>query len=60
MQTLVRLKLRQLLKDYSIEEILERGEIEPIDALEYLIVYGALDLNDIVEGTDGELLSVRE
>lgn len=49
------LKLRQLLLDYSVEEILERGELEPIDALEYLVVYGALDLNDLIEGCDGEV-----
>lgn len=50
----VRNRIKLLLKDYSIEEILERGELEPIDALEYLVIYGALDLEEIIEATDQE------
>ena len=50
----MRNRLRQLLKDYSLEDLLERGGLEPIDALELLIVYSCLTLEDIVEGTDKE------
>lgn len=45
-------KVRLLLKDYSIEEILERGNLDPVEALELLVTYGALSLSDIVEATD--------
>lgn len=48
-------KLKQLLKDYSFEEILERGNLDSVEALELLIVYGALSLEDIVEAVDGEV-----
>lgn len=48
-------ELVQLMKDYSIEEILEAGELEPIEALELLIIYGALNvdkLSELGEGVD--------
>lgn len=48
----MRNRLKQLLLDYSLEDILERGGLEPIDALELLIVYSCLSMEDIVEGTD--------
>ena len=46
--------LKLLLRDYSIEEILERCELEPIEALELLVTYGAISLEDLdaPEGTD--------
>lgn len=47
--------IKSLLKDYSIEEILERGNLDTVEALELLISYGALSLEDIVEATDGEV-----
>lgn len=50
-----RLRLQILLKDYSMEEILETCDLDPIDALEYLIVYGVLSLDEIVEATDVEV-----
>ena len=50
----VRNRLKLLLRDYSIEDILELGELEVIDALEYLVIYGALELEDIVEATDAQ------
>ena len=49
-----RRKLLLLLKDHSLEEILEVGELEAIDALELLVTYGALNLDNIIEGTDVE------
>ncbi len=48
-----RQKLKLLLKDYSMEEILELNDMEAIDGLELLITYGALDLDEIIEATDG-------
>lgn len=48
-----RQKLKLLLKDYSAEEIMEAGGMETIDGLELLIIYGALDLDEIIEATDG-------
>lgn len=47
-------KIASLLKDYSIEEILERGNLDVVEALELLVTYGALSLSDIVEATDGK------
>lgn len=50
-------KLRQLLKDYTLEQVLEAGELEAIEALELLITYGALNtdkLSELGEGVDGE------
>jgi hypothetical protein len=44
--------LLTLLKDYSLEEILEASELEPIDALELLDAYGALDVSSLIEATD--------
>lgn len=46
------------MKDYSIEEILEAGELEPIEALELLITYGALNtdkLSELGEGVDTDV-----
>jgi hypothetical protein len=37
-----------------MEEILEVCDLDPIDALEYLVTYGALNLENIVEGSDIE------
>lgn len=54
----MREKLKLLLKDYSMEELLERCDVDPIDALELLIAYGELDLvwsGVLVEGTDVEV-----
>ena len=48
----VRHKILLLLKDYSIEDILELGDLEPVEALELLITYGALSLEDVIEATD--------
>lgn len=39
------MRARQLLKDYSLEEILEAAEVTPEEALEYLAVYGILNLD---------------
>lgn len=53
----MRNNLVQLLKDYSIEDILNAGELEPIEALELLITYGALNedkLSELGEGVDQE------
>ena len=49
------MKSKQLLKDYSLEEILEAAEVTPEEALEYLITYGVVDPNllELPEGTDG-------
>lgn len=47
-------KYHQLLKDYSMEEILEVCDLDPVEALHLLVTYGALDLTNIVEGTDDE------
>lgn len=50
-------KFQRLLKDYSLEDILERVGLEPRDVLEGLIIYGYIkseDLDTIVEATDGE------
>lgn len=51
----MRSKFYQLLKDYSMEEILEICDLDPVEALELLVTYGALDLTNIdeVKGTDG-------
>lgn len=48
----MRSKLIQLLKDYSFEDILEIGGLDPIDVLETLVTDGSLDLNEIPEGAD--------
>lgn len=45
-------KYHQLLKDYSMEEILETCDLDPVEALHLLVTYGALDLTNIIEGTD--------
>lgn len=50
----MRTKLKLLLKDYSMEEILEVCDVDPIEALELLVTYGALNLENIVEGSDHE------
>lgn len=48
----MREKLRHLLMDYSLSQILEIGEVEEIDALEYLVQCGAVDLDEIIEAVD--------
>ena len=55
MVTEAEMKSKQLLKDYSLEEILEAAEVTPEEALEYLITYGIVphDL-ELIEATDGE------
>lgn len=50
----MRQQLKQLLKDYSLEEILEIGDVDPIDALELLIQYDVVSLDEIIEGADRE------
>lgn len=45
---------KKLLKDYSMEEILEICDLDPIEALELLVTYGALNTKNIVEGSDIE------
>lgn len=49
------MKARQLLKDYSLEEVLEAAEVTPEEALEYLITYGIIDPDvlELIEATDG-------
>jgi hypothetical protein len=49
------MKARNLLKEYSLEEILEAAEVTPEEALEYLQTYGVLDLDalPLIEATDG-------
>lgn len=42
-----------LLRDYSMEDILEICDLDPIEALELLVTYGALDTQNIIEGSDG-------
>lgn len=46
---------KQLLKDYSLEQILEAAEVTVEEALEYLITYGVIDpmALDLPEGVDG-------
>lgn len=53
--TAVEMKVKDLLKDYSIEEILEAAEVTPEEALEYLVTYGVIDLTELelIEGVDG-------
>lgn len=47
-------KLHLLLKDYSMEQILEVCDLDPVEALQLLVTYGALDLTNIIEGADIE------
>lgn len=46
---------KHLLRDYSLEEILEAAEVTPEEALEYLITYGVIDPAALTlpEGVDG-------
>ena len=55
METEAEMKAKLLLRDYSLEEILEAAEVTPEEALEYLITYGIVphDL-ELIEATDGE------
>jgi hypothetical protein len=55
MVTEAEMKSKQLLKDYSLEEILEAAEVTPEEALEYLITYGIVDPEalELIEATDG-------
>lgn len=50
------MKAKLLLKDYSLEEILEAAEVTPEEALEYLITYGVIDpyALELIEATDDE------
>jgi hypothetical protein len=43
-----RARLKELLDDYTLEEIIENSDIEVIDALEYMVSYGiiTIDWND--------------
>jgi len=53
METEAEMKSKQLLKDFSLEEILEAAEVTPEEALEYLIAYGIIDPNlELPEGID--------
>lgn len=45
-------RIARLLKDYSMEDLLEAAGLDPVEAIELLITYGALTLEDIVEGVD--------
>ncbi len=56
MVTEAEMQAKQLLKDYSLEEILEAAEVTPEEALEYLITYGVIDpfALELPEGTDGQ------
>lgn len=38
--------LKKLLKEYDLETILENCEVEPIDALEYLVDHGIVKLGE--------------
>jgi hypothetical protein len=58
MVTEAEMKAKALLKDYSLEEILEAAEVTPEEALEYLITYGIvnpdeLNLVEALDGTEG-------
>ena len=55
MVTEAEMQAKRLLKDYSLEEILEAAEVTPEEALEYLITYGVIDpfALELPEGTDG-------
>jgi len=55
MVTEAEMQAKQLLKDYSLEEILEAAEVTPEEALEYLINYGVIDPAELVlpGGVDG-------
>lgn len=49
------MKAKHLLKDYSLEEILEAAEVTPEEALEYLITYGIVPADlEMIEACDGE------
>lgn len=37
--------LRELLEDFTLEEIIENSNVEVIDALEYMVTYGILNLD---------------
>jgi hypothetical protein len=56
MATEAEMKSKQLLKNYSLEEILEAAEVTPEEALEYLITYGIVDPEtlNLVEPIDEE------
>lgn len=45
-----RARLRELLDDYTLEEIIENSDLEVIDALEYMVTYGIITLRS----EDGE------
>lgn len=48
-------KYHQLLKDYTMEQILEICDLDPVEALHLLVTYGALDLSNIeTEGIDDD------
>ena len=54
MVTEAEMKSKQLLKDYSLEEILEAAEVTPEEALEYLITYGIVPSDlELIEAVDG-------
>jgi hypothetical protein len=47
------MKAKALLRDYSLEEILEAAEVTPEEALEYLITYGIIPADlELMEATD--------
>jgi hypothetical protein len=53
MVTEAEMKAKLLLKDYSLEEILEAAEVTVEEALEYLITYGIIPADlELVEATD--------
>jgi hypothetical protein len=47
MVTEAEMKAKALLKDYSLEEILEAAEVTPEEALEYLITYGIVNPEEL-------------
>jgi hypothetical protein len=54
MVTEAEMKSKQLLKDYSLEEILEAAEVTPEEALEYLVTYGIVPADlEMIEAVDG-------
>lgn len=57
MVTEAEMKAKHLLKDYSLEEILEAAEVTPEEALELLITYGVIDPSalELIEATDEDV-----
>lgn len=41
-----RARLKLLLEDYTLEEIIEQSDVEVIDALEYMVTYGIIRIDN--------------